>query len=30
MKFVVAFLRRLFRQPEPKPVQRILSRWTPI
>jgi hypothetical protein len=26
MKFIVAFLRRLFRQRQPKPVQRILSR----
>ena len=30
MKFLVAFFRRLLHLPEPKPVKRILSRWTPI
>ena len=30
MKFLLSFLRKLLRQPDPKPVKRILSRWTPI
>jgi|GEM_PF-4017980 len=30
MKFFLAILRKLFRIPDPMPVKRILSRWTPI
>ncbi len=30
MKFILAFLLKLLRLPDPKPVTRILSRWTPL
>jgi hypothetical protein len=30
MKILLAILRKLFRFPDPKPVKRIFSRWTPI
>jgi len=30
MKFLLAFLRKLLGRPDPKPMKRILSRWTPI
>ena len=29
MKFLLSILRKLFHWPEPKPTQRILSRWAP-
>ena len=30
MKFLLSYLRKLLGRPDPKPLKRILSRWTPI